>query len=509
MVQSKHGAVHEGISLMTELRQKTLAGITWSITSQAGKQVIALIIGIILARLLSPREFGLIAMITVMTGFAAIFAELGLSAALIQKQDVRQDHLSSVFWINLIGGLLLMLIFIVGAPLIAGFYHEPTLIPLTMLISTNFLIGSLNIVQKTLITKSLDFRTVAIAEISAIAVSGILAILLAYSGFGVWSLAIQSVVCSIVTAMLLWKLNTWRPKFTFNGRAVKELLGFSANLLGTQSLNYWVRNLDNLLIGRFLGTVALGGYSWAYSIMLFPQTNISSVISRVMFPSFSMIQKEKERIKSIYLSVTRVIALVTFPMMCGLFVTVVPFVMAVFGPQWAGMIPILQVFCVVGLIQSIGTLNGNLYLSQGRADLQFKIGLILRTNAILGIIVGLHWGVVGVALGYATASFINSYPNLFFAGRLINLTYSELMKNLADVFACSATMAAAVWSLGLLLPTDWPHWAYLAVQVPFGIAIYTGLVHFFDLKAYRELQGLLVEQWQQGYFGSLAHGGPK
>jgi len=494
---------------MTEFRQKTIAGITWNMTSQVGKQVISLIIGIILARLLSPREFGLIAMVTVMTGFAAIFAEMGLSAALIQKQDVRQDHLSSVFWVNLAGGLLLMLIFIAGAPLVAGFYHEPLLIPLTMLISTNFLIGSFIIVQRTLMTKALDFRTVAIAEISAIALSGMIAIPLAYSGFGVWSLAIQSVVCSIVTAILLWTLSAWRPTFHFNQRALKELLGFSVNLLGTQSLNYWARNLDNLLIGRFLGTVPLGVYSWAYSIMLFPQNNISSVISRVMFPSFSMIQKEKERIKSIYLSMTRVIALVTFPMMCGLFVTVEPFVMAVFGSPWAKMIPILQIFCVVGLISSIGTLNGNLYLSQGRTDLQFRIGLILKANAILGIVVGLHWGVVGVALGYAIAALINSYPSFFFAGRLVNLTYSKLLKNLSDVFACSAVMAAVVWVLGLLLPADWPQWAYLAVQVPFGIAVYVGLVHFFDLKAYRELYGLLVEQWQQSYFGSLAHGDPK
>lgn len=489
---------------MNEFRYRTLNGIAWSVVSQVGRQVLTFVIGVILARLLSPREFGLVAMITVITGFATIFAELGFSAALIQKQDVRQEHLSSVFWINLGSGLVLMLIFMIGSHLVADFYHEPLLVPLTMLISINFLIMSLNIVQKTLIAKRLDFRTLSIVEITSVGTAGTIAVAMAWLGFGVWSLAVHSVIISILSAALLWKFSNWRPDFTFKWEAVKNLLGFSTNLLGTQTLNYWVRNLDNLLIGRFLGTIALGVYGRAYSIMLFPLTNISQVISRVMFPSFSIIQKEKIRVKHLYLRMTRVIALVTFPMMMGLFVMVEPFVLAIFGQHWAAMIPILKILCLLGMTQSIGTLNGNLYLSQGRADLQFKVGLFLKANIIFGIVIGLRWGIIGVASCYAIASLINFYPAFFYAGRLVNIRCSELLRNLSSVFICAIIMGAAVWALGSVLPSTWPHWAYLGIQVPFGIITYILLIHFFKVSAYIEVRELVKELWQQRFKPQLA-----
>ena len=482
---------------MSEFRHKTINGIAWSVISQIGRLALTFVIGIILARLLSPREFGLIAMVTVITSFASIFAELGFSAALVQKQDVTQVHLSSVFWLNLGAGLTLTLIFMAGAPLVAFFYKEPMLTPLTMLISTNFFISSLNIVQNTLLSKALNFRTLSIVEITALLISGTVAIAMAATGYGVWSLAVQSVVLAAVTAILLWMQGNWRPSFIFRWTAVRDLLGFSLSLFGTKVLNYWVRNIDYLLIGRFLGTSPLGIYNKAYEVMLFPLTSVSRVLSRVMFPSFSIIQENKSRVASLYLQMTRTIALVTFPMMMGLFVTVESFVLVIFGPQWAGMIPVLRVLSLVGMTQSIGTLNGNLYLSQGRADLQLKVGLVLKTNAILGIVIGLQWGILGVAIGYAIASLINSYPSFYFAGRLVGLTYWQLLRNLSGVFGCAVAMAALVWAVGLLIPDAWPLWARFSLQVLFGAIVYLAMIHLFKLPAYREVRALLSEQWHQ------------
>jgi PST family polysaccharide transporter len=480
---------------MSEFRSRTISGITWSIVSRIGRLGLTFVIGVILARLLSPREFGLVAMITVITSFAAIFAELGFSAALVQKPNVDQVHLSSVFWLNLGAGLALTVAFAAGAPLIARFYQEPMLTPLTMLIATNFVISSLKIVQNTLYTKALDFQTLAIVEICALAVAGAVSITMAYTGFGVWSLAVQSVIVSAITALLIWILSDWRPSLLFRWAAIKDLLGFSMNLFGTKVLNYWVRNIDYLLIGRILGSNPLGIYNRAYDIMLFPLVSVSQVLSRVMFPSFSIIQEDKERVASLYLRMTRTIALITFPMMLGLFVTVEPFVLAVFGPQWVAMIPVLRILSLVGMSQSIGTLTGNLYLSQGRADLEFRIGLFLKTNAILGIVIGLRWGIVGVAAGYAIASFVNAYPSFYFAGRLVNLTYWQLLRNVSAVLACALAMAAFVWVTGLIVPSSWPNWALLAAQVGSGVVIYLLLVHLFRLQAYQELRALLMEQW--------------
>lgn len=437
-------------------------------------------------------------MVTVITSFANIFAEMGFSAALVQKTDVQPVHLSSVFWLNLGVGLFLTLIFIAGSPFIARFYDEPILLPLTIFIATNFLIGSLTIVQKTMMTKALDFRRLSIVDITAVTVSGFIAIILAYFGAGIWSLAVQSVLATTITTIMMWKLGRWRPSLVFNWVAIKELLGFSLNLFGTQLLNYWVRNLDYLLIGRFIGSQPLGVYKNAYSVMLFPLANVSRVISRVMFPSLSLIQQDKERVKGVYLRATRTIALVTFPMMIGLFVVVDDFVLAVFGQQWIGMIPILQIFCLVGMLQSIGTLTGNLYLSQGRSDLQLRVGLFVHTNAILWIVIGLQWGVVGVAVGVAIAAILNSYPSFSFAGRLVHLTYWQIWQGLVGILGCALLMAAAVWGIKLGLPSLWPHWVRLGISVLSGAIIYGGLIHFLRVPAYLETRQLLLEQIRNG-----------
>ena len=480
---------------MSTFRNKTIAGISWSVVSQVGRQLLQLAIGVILARLLAPRQFGLIAMITVITGFAAVFAELGFGAALIHKQDVKEEHLSSVFWINIGGGIALTVLFMLGAPLIGAFYNEPLLAPLTLLVASTFFFDSLSIIQRTLFSKSIDFKMLSIVEVSAVGIAGVVAIGMALSGWGVWSLAAKAVITSVVTSILLWTFSSWRPDLAFHWSAVKELLGFSMHLLGSRTMNYWVRNLDDLLIGRVIGSGGLGVYSRAYAIMLFPLRNISRVIARVMFPSLATIQHDAARVRHIFQRATRTIALVTFPLMLGLLATTESFVLAVFGGQWAGMIPILQVFCFIGLVQSVVTLVGSLFQSQGRTDLEFRLGLVTKPLLITGIVVGLQWGIVEVAVGYASAVAVSHYLNLRFAGGLVGLRYYDVVRDLTGIFFCAAAMAAGVYGAGLLLPADWPHGGRLAVQVPMGVVFYLMLVHGIDLSAYREARTLLAEQW--------------
>jgi O-antigen/teichoic acid export membrane protein len=476
------------------LRNKTIQGISWSVANQVGSQVITLGTNIVLIRLLSPHEFGLLAMITVITSFATLFTDMGFGSALVQKQNIREEHLSSVFWLNAGIGLLLTLAFLVGAPLIGKFYNEPMLVPLTMIISSNFLIGSFTIVQRTMMTKAMNFRGLSLANMMAVIASSIMVIILAYIGAGVWSLAVQSVLLTAIMAVVLWKLGNWHPSLIFEWSAVKDLMGFSSNLFVTNLLNYWTRNLDYLLIGRFLGSVELGVYRNAYSLMLFPVTNISQVLSTVMFPSMSRIQDDRAKVRSVFLRATQSIALITFPLMIGLFVLAESFVLTVFGSPWVRMIPILQVFCLTGLIQSIGTLTGNLYLSQGRTDLQLRVGLILKPVALLGIIVGLRWGALGVAIGYTVASLIISYPIFFFGGRLINLTYAQVWSKFLGILGCALLMAVAIWSLGFVLPIAWPNWLRLALQISFGFFVYVALLHFFQVRAYLETKDLALQQ---------------
>lgn len=489
---------------MKDLKQKAIKGLAWSVLDNSGQQLLKFIIGIVLARLLSPQEFGLIAMVTVFTGFASRFSDLGLSAALIQKRDTSQSEFSSVFWLNVLGGSVLTVTFLVAAPFIALFYEEPMLTSLTMFVSATFLLGSLSASQRVQMKRELNFKTPSIVSIGSITISGIVAIAMAYQGFGVWALAVHMVFSSFISLLLLWFLSSWRPQWHFDWSAVKGMMGYSLNLFGTRSLNYWVKNIDTLLVGKFLGTHAVGIYSRAFALMLFPLRNISNVLTQVMFPALSTIQEDKKRVARIYLKMTQTIAIFVFPLMSGLFVTVKPFIFVVLGPQWMDVVPVLQIMCVAGAFQAVGTLNGNLYMSQGRTDTQFKVGLFLKSNSILWIVLGLNWGVIGVAAGVTIASVINAYPSFTFAGRLVGLSFLSVLKALSGITLASLTMAVCVAWVRVLLPVHLPEYVVLLVQVSSGAFTYLLLIALFKVNAFVESKALLREQWERFRAGSKA-----
>lgn len=484
--------------MQDNIRQKTISGVSWTTGAQIGRQVLQFVISVILARLLTPQDFGLVGMIVVFTGFAALFGELGFSAALIQKETLEERHLSSIFWLNILTGLILTVLIMAAAPLIAAFYNEPRLVPLTALVALNFAVNPLNMVQLAALRRNMAFRQLTLVEISAATGAGAVAVTLALTGFGVWSLAWQQLVGSGLMASGLWLTTGWRPRLLFDRTAVKELLGFSSNLLGFNVFNYWVRNGDNMLIGKFLGGSELGIYTRAYSTMLLPLSQVSSVLSRVMFPALSKVQQDKARVKGIYLRAIATIALLTFPMMLGLLVVADHFVLALYGPQWAAVIPILQIFCLLGMLQSLGTTVGWIYTSQGRTDWMFRWGIGAGIILIASIVIGVWIGTVqAVAICYAlTSGLILLYPSFAIPGKLIDMSFFEVVQAVAGIFGCAAAMALLVWGVGWRLPAGWPHWAYLAVQVPVGVIVYGLLVHLFKLRAYRDVRALVAEQWQ-------------
>lgn len=478
-------------------KDKTFEGLSWSVVGKIGNQILTITLSVLLARLLSPRVFGLVSMVMIFTGFAQIFQNVGLGAALVQSQEVTEKHLSSVFWVNLGSGLLLTALFIAISPLISAFYNESILIPITTVLAFEFFFGGLSAVHRTLFRKKINFKAISLIGILSTFLGGGVAIVLAWQGYGVWSLVTQSLLNSAISALILWIASPWHPKFVFSWSALNDLWRFSLNLLGTMSMNFWVRRLDDLLIGRFLGSDSLGIYTKAYGLMMLPLNNISRVIGRVMFPSLSAIQDDIERVRQIYLRMTGAISLVSFPLMFGLFVTAEPFVIGVFGPQWSGMISPLQIFCFAGMWQSIATLNGNLYKSQGRTDLLLRVSLFTKPFMIAGIAVGLYWGLMGIVIGFSAASFVIWGVEFRYAGGLVDLTFGDLLYHLSGIFACATGMAISVHSLSLALPPEWPHWLQLLTQVPTGVVLYWVLIHAFDVQAYREMVDLLAEQWEK------------
>ncbi len=484
---------------MDNMRTRTLAGLAWSGTAQLARQVLYFIISVILARLVSPHEFGLIAMVTVCTNFANLFSDLGLGAAIVQKSDIQERHLSTVFWINIMAGLLITALVVAAAPLIAMFYREPALRLLTTVIALNFAIGAFKVVQNALLQKAMNFRQLALIEITAVIISGAAAVTAALSGWGVWSIVTQSLVFTTTSVVLVWLCSNWRPARSCDAKAFRELTGFSFNLLGFNMINYWIRNIDHVLVGKYIGPASLGIYTRACGLMLLPVAHISSVIARVMFPVMSELQKDIGKSKEVYLRATRIIALITFPLMAGLLVTAEPFILTVYGNKWQEVSPILKIFCFNGALQSVGTTVGWIYIAQGRTDLMFRWGLFAGAVRGISSLIGLRWGLVGVASAYVLSGCILLwYPAWAIPGRLIGLGFGEMVKNLWGPFYCTVFMGTAVWILGLLLPPEWTHGQYLTAQAGFGVLLYLVLLQFFNIKAYREVRELLGERWFTG-----------
>lgn len=479
------------------LRQKAIEGVGWSAGATTGRQLVRVMVSIVLARLLTPEDFGLVSMVMVFAGFAGLFAELGFGIALIQRPEVEERHLSSVFWLNLGMGLLLSASFWLASPLIASFYDEPRLASLAAAIGVNFTLSALFTVQMAQLRRRLEFRLLATAEVTALLAGGFLAVGLAFAGFGVWSLIWQLLATSAVTAMALHWRSGWRPHRLFDRAAISELFGFSANLMGFNVSNYWIRQGDALLIGRFIGSQPLGVYRLAYSLMLLPLQQVTAILSSVMLSTLSRVQEDLALVRRTYLRGVAAIALVTFPMMAGLLVTAEDFVLVVLGAQWSEMVPTLRVFCVTGMLQSVGTTVGWLYQSQGRTDLMFKWGLGAGSLLIASIVFGVWMGTIfAVACSYSVMSILLSYPGIAIPGRLVGVSPRDVVRSIGGIFLCASAMAAGVWGLGTLLPPDWPRWLSLAVDVGVGLVVYPALVHMAKLRAYLDVRGIAKEQWQ-------------
>ena len=475
------------------LRTRTVRGVSWSAVSQAVTQSFAFTISIVLARLLGPKAYGLIGMVTVFTGFAALFGGLGLGAAIVQRKELEPRHLNTAFWVNVIFGSAITLLMAAMAPLVAWFYREPLLTPLTAVIALRFVMDGLQVVQSAILSREMRFRALAAVNIGSSVTSGIVGLGMAVGGMGVWSLVAQTLGGSLAQLLILWRLADWRPRWAFDWLACRELFGFSASFLGFDVVNYWARTLDQLLIGRFVGAGALGIYSRAYGLMLLPLSQVSRVVGGVMFPAMSAIQEDKPRVKRAYLKAIGIISLVTFPMMVGLFVVADHFVLALLGTQWSAVIPVLKLFCWVGLIQSVLATVGWIYTSQGRTHLYFTMGVIGASACLVAFLIGVHWGVMGVAWAYSVTTAIFIFPFFTIPARLIDLSLGEAARSLSATFFCSLAMGSIVWGAGFLLPGGTADWLFLVVQIPLGIAAYFAMVVGFRLDTWLEVRRVLLD----------------
>src|SRR5690554_362573 len=361
---------------MLSLKQKTVSGLSWSFIDQMGNLGISFIVGIVLARLLSPREFGLIGMITVFIALSESFINSGFSDALIRKKNCTNTDYSTVFYFNLVVGVLFAAILYVSAPAIAVFFNENELIPIVRVMGIILIIDSLTIIQRTILTKRIDFKLQARISIIASIGSGVIAIAMAFNGFGVWALVAQRLVKQGLNSLFLWIWNRWKPMLVFSVKSFKELFGFGSKLLLSGLIDTLYRNVYYIIIGKFFSAQELGYYTKANEFKNLPSQNLNSIIRRVTYPVLSTLQDDIPRLRNNYQKLIRSVMFITFILMIGMAAVAEPMIHTLIGAKWEPAIIYLQMLCFVGMMYPLHALNLNMLQVQGRSDLFLKLEII-------------------------------------------------------------------------------------------------------------------------------------
>ena len=419
-------------------------GVLWTGAGQVLRQLLQVGTSLVLVRLLVPEDFGLIGMAMFFVGIGQLLADFGMGPAIMHSRTDDRATLSSCFWLNFAVAAGLAAVLLVGAPLIGAFYKRSDLVPIVAALSLNLLLSGLLVVPVALLTRDMRFAVLARSQVLGSLIGAAAAIAMAWRGFGAWALVAQPLCGAAATLSACTLAARWYPRFEFSWPRVEPLARFSAALLGTNLVGYMNRNADSLLVGRVLGAGPLGHYSMAIQLMLYPLQQVSSVFVRVLIPTLMHLRDALPRLRTAYLKAVGCIALVTFPVMGGLFAVADDFVQVAFGPTWSEMTPLLKILAWVGMFQSIGTTVGTLYLATGNPKIAFRVTMIGAPVLIGGMAGGLPWGTVGVATGYAIANFVFAYYSFATAFRLVGLRVADAWHEVAPSLGCTLAMIAVV-----------------------------------------------------------------
>lgn len=474
------------------LKQKTIKGVIWSSIDSLAVQGISFIVGIILARILSPREFGLIGMITVFIAVSDSFVNSGFSNALIRKKDCTQADYSTVFFFNLFAGILFFLLLFLTAPFISQFFNEPELKNILRVLALVIVISALTQIQRTILTKRIDFKLQTRISIIASIGSGLVAVFMAYNGFGVWSLVALQLGKQGLNSLFLWIWNNWYPIFIFSKNSFKELFGFGSKLLISGLIDTIYRNIYYFIIGKFFSAQELGYYTRANQFKDFPSMNVSSIMTRVTFPVLAQIQDDPARLKEGYQRMIKTIMLITFVLMLGMVAVAEPMTIVLIGEKWRASIIYLQMLCFVGMFYPLHVLNLNMLQVKGRSDLFLKLEVIKKIIAIPTIVVGIFFGIKIMIIGMMVNTLIAYYLNSYWSGKLINYSMQEQIMDILPSLLLAFTMALIVYFVGYLV--TFSYLIKLIIQLIIGMIITLFFCEISKLDPYIYLKELLIKQ---------------
>jgi len=421
-------------------------GIGWKFMTFLIAQSTQSGVAILLAHLLSPRDFGLAGMAIAFSGLAGAFSDLGLATALIQRKTLTEEDRSTVFWINAGGGAALTLVGVALSPVVAHFFSNPRVMPLFAVLSLSFFLGGLGQTQAALLTREMSFRSLEVRTIVATLFGAVVAVTLAVAGFGPWAIIAQVVCTTGASTLMLWTVSPWRPRLALSGSSFRTLGSFGFKTLLIRLLLYVNLNGDNLLIGRYLGSAALGVYAIAYNVMLLPTSRIIAPVRDVLYGALVRLQHEPRRMGEVWLRVNSLTASLLIPAFLGLLVMAPDFVPVVLGRRWFAAIPVLQLLSLAGAAQSLQAFHGQVYQALGLPGLFLRFMYFSTGITFSAFVIGLHWGVAGVAGSFAAARTIVLIANTIQMSRLVKSSLWRIMRSYLAVLWRAGAMAAAVYA---------------------------------------------------------------
>ncbi len=471
--------------MVENLHRKTVHALSWSFIEVVAQKGVQFVIGIVLARLLFPEEFGLIGMLTIFMAVIRTFLDSGFGAALIQKRDITQTDICSIFYFNILVGLAAAGLLCLGAPWIAAFYRQPALEALTRALSLSVIIDSFGMIQGTIMVKDINFKTQTKVSLVSGALSGIIGISLAALGFGVWSLVVQQLSASLFTTVSLWLFNSWRPALIFSFGSLRNLFGFGSRLLFSGLLNQIFENSYLVVIGRLFSAADLGFFARAKTLNDLPTQTLSGMVARVTFPVFSTLQSDPDRLKRGLKKALTMLVLLNFPMMIGLTVVARPLVVVLLTEKWVPCVPYLQLLCIAGVLFPLHLINLNALQALGRSDLFLRLEIIKKVMIGINIAITWRWGISAMIYGIIAHSIIAYYLNCYYSGSLLRYPLREQAGDFIPYLLVSMAMGIMAAAAGLLHYSS--EWLLLLVQIATGATCYILLCRVFRLRAFEEV----------------------
>lgn len=474
------------------LKQKTISGLTWSFIDNFFNLGFQFIIGIILARLLSPAEFGLIGMIVVFISVSQFLIDGGFSNSLVRKNDCTQTDYSTVFYFNLFTSLVLYLILFFLAKPISSFFKEPELFLIIRVIGFSLIIHGLGIIQRTILVKNIEFMLQTKISIISSVLSGILCIYMAYNGFGVWSLVWKTLAASFISTLLIWVWNRWSPVLIFNYRIFKEHFLFGYKLLLTSLINLIYQNIYYVIIGKFFSASELGYYTKAERFSNLPSSNITGVIQRVSFPVLSQMRDEPQKLKENYKMLIKSSMFITFVLMIGLAAIAKPLIVTLIGVKWSTSILYLQLLCFSAMLYPLQAFNLNIMMVMGRTDLSLKLEIINKLLVIPVILATISFGITAMLAGLIVISIVVYLINGYYSGKLIDYSLKEQVLDILPSFSIAIVIGSILFLETFIL--NFSLQVILLLQIFSGTVILIIISELFIFQPYLEIKGIVISR---------------